>query len=278
MSLHLLESLGLVTIGGQDASKLLQGQLTINPEKITNSEFSMAAVCNHQGRCIAVFWITRESDSFQCVMPKANIENFISHLKKYAVFYKVEIDSPESSIIGSVENSEVIPRDIDSNTIESLKMINSQFAHIKLSVHPPLASAADLENESNWFVELAKAGICWIDDKGSSSFLPHNINLPNLGAVDFKKGCFTGQEVIARMQYKGKLKSHLQLLTADQPLSVHTGEKLECEGKNCGEVVCSAVLDGNVTYVLVILKDSYLNSKNFQLASKNEPILKLSEK
>lgn len=274
-----LEDFGLFLVKGADAEKLLQGQLTTNPANIDAKSLSLSAICNPQGRCIGLFWITKLDQDFAFILPKDNIANCIQHLQKYAVFYKTEIvESTEVSIAllehQSAEWTFTFP-------IRPLKT-DDESAYLGIC----LLSAADHDfidhadlvktaAKQDGLAKLTSLGFPWLNEKASGQFLPHYLDLPALGGVDFKKGCFTGQEVIARMQYKGKLKSHMQRLSAEQALNLTPADKLFVEQKSAGEIICSAADSHGITYVLAIIKDNFLNTQIFQLQPENPPILKL---
>jgi folate-binding protein YgfZ len=133
-----------------------------------------------------------------------------------------------------------------------------------------------LSEEREWFYQLASDRTPWLTQDSQSQFLPHELNLPELDAVDFKKGCFMGQEVIARMHYKGKLKSHLQLLTTHSKSPIKAQEAIYCDEKKAGQVICSASLANGSTQVLSILRDSYLNHTNFYITDEKASILNLT--
>ena len=118
------------------------------------------------------------------------------------------------------------------------------------------ASYAILDNDAQWYWEMANHRIAWLTETSCEQFLPHNLDLPNLSAVDFNKGCFTGQEVIARMQYKGKLKQHLQLLRTKQIVDMPSLEKLFQGDKKVAEVICCISQQGIGSLVLALVKDS----------------------
>ncbi|MCW8879542.1 MAG: hypothetical protein OQJ89_13500 [Kangiellaceae bacterium] len=278
-STTLLPSLGVIRISGQDSIKFLQGQLTINPEKVEQGSSSLAAVCNPQGRVISLFWIAKSGDEFLLVLPKDNIDNTLNHLKKYAVFFKTTIkDCANSHFVAAINSSPSdglldvaiqFPAKLDSSLDIAILRNDNQNSQ-ELNSKPG-------NGEPDWFYQLAKQGIPWISSEASGLFLPHYLNLPALGAVDFSKGCFTGQEVIARMHYKGKLKTHLQILESDQEIHVTPGTKITTEEKSVGEVVCSASNTGKIGVLLCVLKDSSLDREKFHLNQKNEPILKLTK-
>jgi hypothetical protein len=99
-------------------------------------------------------------------------------------------------------------------------------------------------------------GIPAIYPETSEKFLPHDLNLPALGAISFNKGCYTGQEIIARMQYRGKLKNHLYQATVRTPLSVARGADIYLEGKSSGNIVDFLQIENNYYELLVIARDN----------------------
>lgn len=259
-----LPSLGCLKLSGPDTIKFLQGQLTINAENITKHSFILGSVCNPKGRCISVYWATQLEQDVYLIMPENIVESTKEHLSKYAVFFKTELSNESQSlqILGQfIKNREIV---------------------FQILVKESNSTISTEKDESLWFSQLAEQKIPWINQTVQGEFLPHNLNLPKLNAVDFKKGCFTGQEVIARMQYKGKLKSHMQLLKSEEAISdTKTIESLNakiplfCDGKKSGDVICSSVIaNGDVT-LLALMNDRDLNGENFRLIDENGPILKL---
>ena len=270
-----LNSLGCIRLSGTDSVKFLQGQLTINAQHIKSGELSLGAFCNPQGRCVALFWATQSDDDILLIMPKDILELSLAHLNKYAVFFKTKIDdiSNQVSLFGAAGD---IP--VETGTVNLGKLV-ANINLIKVASQEINSLSPTCENEQAVYSMLIAAGIPWLNATSQNEFLPHNLNLPDLAAVDFKKGCFTGQEVIARMQYKGKLKSHMQHLSVSSctsnPVEPNAKMKLIVEGKTAGEVICAAKgPDGNHE-ILALIKDRYLDDKNIQLQGENGPILKL---
>lgn len=278
-----LTGFGVINISGVDAVKFLQGQITINSETIEANKLNLAALCNHQGRCIALFFITKQAQGFELILAKDTIETTIAHLKKYAVFFKVEInellDSTQLLGVNGIK-SEVVN---ELFTNEQVNWLNQDLAIIKVSescysntiqnVEPN--DLYELSDEQGWLYALALSGTPWLKSSSQSHFLPHNINLPKLQAVDFKKGCFTGQEVIARMQYKGKLKSHMQLLQCQSVEKIEAKMPIYLGDKVAGEVICGATGNNQESALLAVIKDRYLQGENFRLNSEKGSILKI---
>jgi len=203
-----LNDFSFIKISGSEASKFLQGQLTINVETL-NDHAKLAAHCNSQGRIISLFYILKWAESFLICLPPDNLDIAISALKKYAVFFKVQIEdiSAQLKCIGSE----------DCLGLEEPHYVGT--IHYA-DYHPSLTQSVYIYEQSDFIIENDKLSKQWklkrllakipmIYAATSAKFLPHDLELPSFGAIDFHKGCYTGQEIIARMQYRGKLKTHL---------------------------------------------------------------------
>jgi folate-binding protein YgfZ len=196
---------GLLKVSGSDAKKLLQGQLTCNMDNISQTENSLGALCNPQGRIISLFYIFQWQVDYYLLMPKNTLTKTADTLKKFAVFYKVMLAEETGFYIYGCFNE-----------LQSQEAI----AHIKLpgqTSRSILVSSTPLNhsemNHAQWQYLNILDGIPDIYSETSGQFLPHEINLPALNAVSFNKGCYTGQEIIARMHYRAKLKKHLYQAT-----------------------------------------------------------------
>jgi len=179
-------ALAILQVSGSDAKKFLQGQLTYDIEKVS-SQPALAAHCNPQGRIISLFYLLQEENIYYLVLPETMLLIAQNFLKKFAVFFKVEL---------------------------SVATINEKY----LSLIP--------------WQQRIQHNIPMIYPETSAKFLPHEINLQHLNALSFDKGCYTGQEIIARMHYRGKLKNHLyrMQMAKDVPLApgldIYLGERI----------------------------------------------------
>lgn len=102
--------------------------------------------------------------------------------------------------------------------------------------------------------QAIRQGIAEIYPETSGKFLPHELNLPELGAVSFNKGCYTGQEIIARMHYRGKLKNHLYYAKIQTSLPILRGNDIYLQGKSKGSIVDYCQIAYN-TYELLVIAD-----------------------
>ncbi len=192
-----LSHLGLVKVSGTDAKKLLQGQLTCHLDDITSAQGHLGAHCNPQGRVISLFYIFLFQDAYYLLMPRHLMPIAMAALKKYAIFYKTELTdaSKDLSVLGWIKTTE------ERGLIISLKEHRQEL--------PEHFAQAPFLTSQEWKQLDLQEGIPAIYPETSGKFLPHEINLEKLGAIHFEKGCYTGQEIIARMHYRGKLKNHL---------------------------------------------------------------------
>lgn len=196
-----------IQISGADAAKLLQGQLTCDINKITQKNGLFGAHCNPQGRILYLFYLSQINDHYYVTLPKNMLEIAFNALKKYAVFFKVTLSKVDDWVtMGYQQSDELIPIHFSSKITLPSKtgrfialFAKEEINKIKLSLNCP----------KTWQLDNIKDCIPMIYPETSGKLLPHDLNLPELGAVDFKKGCYTGQEIIARMHYRGKLKNHL---------------------------------------------------------------------
>lgn len=227
---------GVLKISGDNAKKFLQGQLTCNMD-VLSPQGQLAAHCNPQGRVISLFYIFEIENDYYLCMPKNLIEIAHNALKKYAVFFKVHLEEVSDSIHPLLLNHTI------------------HIPHSEQQVRIPfmLASEQDIKEA------FIKYRIPTIYAETSAKFLPHELNLPALGAVDFDKGCYTGQEIIARMHYRGKVKTQLFEAFVETPNDCTLGADIyhieNGKALPCGNIVNLAQIGEN-QYQLLIVADS----------------------
>ncbi|PHS18560.1 MAG: hypothetical protein COA86_07665 [Kangiella sp.] len=260
-----LNSLASIDLIGTEVTQFLDGQLSIDTKSLETHLAKLACFCTHKGRIASLFHILLIENGVRLLLPKSIIEATQAHIKKYAVFFKVEITSNTTELFAICDNQMKTP--------VSAQLVKIDQTDLQVSFEESDSKELD---DSFWFSQLAENQIAWLTQETLEHFLPHNLNLPALKAIDFKKGCFTGQEVIARMQYKGKLKQHLQSLQCQENIEIPSKSKLFQNGKSIGEVICSVTNYANNVTVLALIKDSANLSKHFQTSSENSPILEIT--
>lgn len=223
-----LTTQGLLACSGINTKKFLQGQLSCDLNKITTENILLGVYCNPQGRVIASFHCFLMDDIIYLQMPALCIDNCLTHLKKYAIFSKVNCynASNELAIIGLLgqDAAALLP------TLSAKKVIKipGEFPRFEIiisvedkeKIQQQLSSVASVVNEDSWRLLDIDRGIPTIYPETQEQFLPHRINYHLIDGISFTKGCFVGQEIIARTQYRGTLKHHMyriELLTSESP-------------------------------------------------------------
>ncbi|HSW68899.1 MAG TPA: hypothetical protein VLI69_01905 [Gammaproteobacteria bacterium] len=259
-----LTELGLLRISGEQAKKFLQGQLTCNLDDITSSQFRPGAHCNPQGRVISLFQLFMYDNDYYLQMPRELIPVAMQALQKYAVFFKVKLNDASQTLKQLGYAGDELP-DMPKNIHEQLSL--DQFIVMRLPGAPvryqfigKIDAMNSLQSEQKKDFNAWKSmdilhKIASIYPETSEKFLPHELDLPHLNAVSFNKGCYTGQEIIARMEYRGKLKNHLYLRKIHTEATLKRGSEIYSDGKSSGNLVDFCEIDDNV-YELYVFSGS----------------------
>jgi folate-binding protein YgfZ len=282
-----LNQFSALKIYGPDAERFLQGQLTCNLSDITNANSKIVhygACCTAKGRVVANFNISFDGESYWLVLPTKSADILDKHLQKYKVFFKATIDNCKNShlILGQWHNTEAT--DIgNSDKDSSQKIIISDRRQLliiedNMSEEQPFSFAPTLD----WQLANIADGIYFVDNDQHEQWIPQHINWHKLDGISFSKGCYTGQEIVARLQYLGKVKKALYHYSANfEPVALEQDTTLnekatplfDGQGKKQGETVLQrngeilAVLNGENPDTCLYLTDS----KEFPLTLQNLP-------
>ena len=258
MVIH-LKNRALLKLTGSDSEAFLQAQLSNDISKLDNSSVQLNAYCQHQGKILALFWVMRSGDDFLLSFPLDLLDSIKARLQMFVLMSDVTItDVTEQYLqIGVIGKSQK-----DSFTLnENLSLVLAD---------PKNLSNFDLTSQDYWDKACIESFLPEINSTTTETFVPQILNLDiNEIAVNFSKGCFPGQEVVARLHYLGKVKRRLFAFKSDSPLSI--GDTLHCaqskSAKASGSVV-SQVKFGADFYCLATLevenKDNKITINNDQ--------------
>lgn len=236
-------NLGVLRVSGMDAKKLLQGQTTCDITKLSAENGLYGAICSIKGRIISNFYIVQNKDDVLMIMAKDLVEKTLLHLKKYAVFFKTELVDEQDNVKVykklAAKNSEA-DSNVTSNifaTTQDNDTITLTIGHEPLEVQLLITSAKiDIEEKHQDLSALAiLTARPLISLEQSETILPQWLNMQSTGGISFTKGCYTGQEIVARMQYKGKSKKQLALVTWQGNLD-QTQAIVDEQAKNIGQL------------------------------------------
>jgi folate-binding protein YgfZ len=242
----------LIRVTGNDAGEFLQGQLTQDMEKLAQSGSLPAAWCNPKGRVITLLRIVMIDGGYGLVLPASMAETVCQRLTVFRFRSDVSLEVADSDWACLIINTDDDLDRLDKLGLKPERAMNAcRIAHGLIAVNVGIEEVcvelmgfnSDLEKAG--FTSSApaddlraakiRAGIPEITERYSEKFTPHMLNLDLLGAISFEKGCYTGQEVVARTQNLGKSKRRLMRYRSDATLA--TGDKLSDGDRDVGEVI-----------------------------------------
>lgn len=307
ISLLSIRQLAYILVTGEDAQRFLQGQLTCDIPPPESSVLTLGAHCSTKGKVHNFFRIIPASTCFKSsgyllICHPETLEISVTKLKKYAMFSKVSIDAVNEQLsafgLYGSEAPQFVKQRFSNSNLEINQIASlDQHVVVRLRGQKPrylvLGQSSLVQNiESDcakslskpilepkfWTLTDIKAGIPTIYASTIDQFFPHYLNLPTLNAVSFEKGCYLGQEVIARMQYRGKVNKHLRmgLVTESKEIPVPGDKilhKVGSETHEAGHVVSVAPISQFCYELLAVIKDDYQDFRNLMLDSADEPIL-----
>jgi len=263
---------GVLAVRGVDAGKFLQGQLTCNLNYLSDTQSSLGARCTQKGRMQSSFRILLQGDGVLLAMATELLEPQLADLKKYAVFSKSKLtDESAAWVRFGLGDDEAALNSLGIELPEATDSVVHHDSLIAIRVSPRRAelwvpadqadaikaklSALLPEAELNqWLLGQVRAGIGQVMPATRELFIPQMLNLQAVGGVSFKKGCYTGQEIVARMQYLGKLKRRLYRLQLDASELPQPGTPLfsPSHGSSIGEVVIAARAEHAIELLAVL--------------------------
>ena len=248
LTLMTLDDWALATVVGVDSEKYLQGQVTADVSQMTEHQHLLAAHCDPKGKMWSNLRIFRRQDGFALIERRSLRDAQLTELKKYAVFSKVTIAADDELVLLGVAGFQA--RAALKNLFSDLPDADNQVTHDGVTSllwfeHPAerfllvtdvataervtqaLRGEAQLNNSQQWLSLNIEAGIPVIDAANSGQFIPQATNLQALGGISFKKGCYTGQEMVARAKFRGANKRALWYLAGQASRVPEAGEDLE---------------------------------------------------
>ena len=229
-----LTNRSLLNLSGGDAQSFLQGQFSNNIDALEGGAVQLNAYCQHQGKIIALLWVIKRDDDFYLSFPSDLAELVTKRLTMFKMMSDVTITDVTNEIIqlGVLEG--------DRQGLSPFKL-NDQQSVALVDKHE-----FDLSDESNWEKACIENGMAEVYLNTSEQFVPQLLNLDiNEVGVSFTKGCYPGQEVVARLHYLGKSKRRMRVFTCDADVNI--GDELVVAGsksaKASGIVVRCVKLD-----------------------------------
>jgi folate-binding protein YgfZ len=269
----ILNNRSLLKISGSDAETFLQSQFSNDISKLDNTRAQLNAYCQHQGKVISLFWVMSYDDCFLLSFPADLAEKVTSRLRMFILMSDV--------IIENISNQNIQIGLINEYHSEAFS-INE---NLSVLINPTSESNKEVMTSQNeWTKACIDSKIPEVFLISSEKFVPQMLNLDlNEIGVNFSKGCYPGQEVVARLHYLGEAKRRLFAFKSDFEMQV--GDSLYCASskaakargeryKGSGIVVNSVKLKSSF-YCLATLDIDLLDSE-ITLNNEHGPILKIN--
>jgi len=235
-----LKALSVLEISGTQSTEFLQDQLSCDIREVTPTQSRLGVHCNAKGRVLATFRVFYRAPHYYLLLPYSIVSLLLKDLNKYAPFYKVTLEDKSERFqkigfmgpgilqdLSNYSSSFTLDKnEVYADNTTTLLSIPGIFPRAIL-----LSSDATLSHNtfiprapfSYWETIDIKTGIVSVYPETRAIFTPHHLNYPKQGGISFTKGCYTGQEVIARMHYLGKLKQQLYQFDLDSAMSPTLG-------------------------------------------------------
>ncbi|MGE5638916.1 MAG: YgfZ/GcvT domain-containing protein [Clostridia bacterium] len=232
-----LERYGLISVSGEDARDFLHAQLTNDIQKLARDRAALAGWCTAKGRLLATLLVIPAKDGFLLQLSRDLVPAIAKRLSMFVLRSKVKIADVTAAWtqVGSWGEDRG-PREelqvLQEGESIVVRMGERRFLLLSPS-SSPLPSFSSPEEQ--WSAQEIQAGRPWITAATQDQFVPQMVNLEKIGGVDFQKGCYPGQEIVARAQYRGEVKRRMVRLPAPAGAALKPGQEF-----NGGVVVDAA--------------------------------------
>jgi folate-binding protein YgfZ len=298
-----LSQLGLIGVCGPEAASFLQGQLTNDVLGLSESKSQLGSHCSHKGRMLASFRLFKLEGTVYLQLPRTQVEAMVQRLRMYLLRTEAAVEDASSrfasialagycapSLLGA--RFEAVPQQENALSRRGeLTAIRIPGDRPRFEILGPatsmedmwdaLATVATIANADYWALLDIRAGIPSIYPQTSDTFVPQMTNLHLVEGVSFKKGCYTGQEVVARMQYLGKLKRRMYLAQVSAENRPTPGDVLHCPSSRSEQAagrVVDARPDRHGDYeLLVVVQIDAAQHGEVRLGGPQGPLLSLSD-
>lgn len=265
----LLSHLAAIDVRGADARDFLAAQLTSDVARLPAGHSQPAAWCNPQGRVIATLRVVDLGDGFRLVLAADLRERVLERLRMFVLRARVELVSASAVLAGCFGRPagrapQALPQQTDATASDgAITFVRMPGAERYLVTGAPAAvralSAEDPQAlPERWRVADIEAGLANVYAATSERFLPQMLGLDRIGGLAFDKGCYPGQEVIARLHYRGGLKRRLYrgTVAGAAPPPAPGSAIVTAAGETAGEVVDAAHAPGGAVRLLAVLADA----------------------
>jgi folate-binding protein YgfZ len=289
-----LSHYGLIKITGEDAGKFLHAQFTNDVAALQSGQSQLNGWCSPKGRLLVVFWLWQVEDGYYMLLQKSLQPAIQKRLGMFILRSKVTLEDASASTvrIGLVRVPTVLETDPTNTADDTLSSVipalgsvtnTDQGTSVRLSpsravlvTSPATAEAAwqelrktnHLLTANEWDLAAINEGVIDVVPDTQDSYVPQMANFELVGGVSFKKGCYPGQEIVARTQYRGILKRRMARVSHVSSIALKPGTPVyspQFPEQSVGSVALSARCSTSKVIALVVVQLESINSDSLFL-------------
>ena len=257
-----LDHFSIISISGADSTEFIQGQMTQDISAIGDDEARMTAILNPQGRVMSTALIMHWDDSIILVLNKDTVDDLIVWLSRFILRSKVTVSRLEAHIYGLNQNlanieSDSLDLEKEIFCLRSIETDAERTLLITKSLHDFSKSSITTMSSRNWQLADIQAGIPTIYKENIAKFIPQMINLDLINGISFNKGCYTGQEIVARVQHRGEIKRRMFHISTQQcNAEIRPGTPVLLGDSEVGTIIQSVQYKNQIHSLAVIKNDA----------------------
>lgn len=249
--MKILTNKAVIKVSGSDSTTFLQGQLSNDITQIDESTAQLNALCQHQGKIIALLTVVKKDDYFYILIPNSMLDIVFNRLSMFVIMSAVTLEKTKLSVAGDIGG-------------DGQYRLTDEISYDVLEDH-------DFEEDEFFAATCIEDKIPEVYPQTSEKFVPQMLNLDiDEFGVNFKKGCYTGQEVVARLHYLGKAKRRLFKFNSD--FEVKVGDELIVENSNSQKASGIVVDVVNLPAFCLFLATLEVDKTAEKITINNQPI------
>jgi folate-binding protein YgfZ len=298
-----LGHLGFISASGEEAESFLQNQLSNDIKNVSDSHSQLNAYCTAKGRALSLFRTFKHDNRYYLQLPVDRIEATLKRLRMFVLMTKVTLEDTSDKLVAigvAGPNAQTLLKSVVNNTPTQDNQCVSDGDLLACKIPGKVIRYMIVANTNRaidawktlspnckpcahtaWSYLDIHAGLSQVYDANSEAFVPQMLNLHNLDGISFQKGCYPGQEVVARMHFLGKLKRRMYLAHVDSDNPPAAGDFIFAEGdetkEGVGKVVDSQASPEGGFDLLTVLQIASAEKGPLFLNSSSGPALKLLE-
>ncbi len=292
-----LSHYGLIAVTGDDAQSFMQGQFSNDVTQVSPQHSQLNSYNNPKGRCLACFRLLMHEDRYLLRLPAEILAPTLQRLRMFVLRSAVILDDASDQVCrmglaGTAAEALLAQRGLAPEGVDHCSHDEKlTVVRVPSARHPRFEVYGDAETlqalwreaaamltpvgEGGWRLLEIEAGLPEVFSTTREVFVPQMLNLDKLNGISFTKGCYTGQEIVARMHYLGKLKRRMYLAEVTSPQAPQAGDKLYAGGEqSVGEVVNSQHLGNDHHRLLAVIQIQAIGETPIHLGTNGGPLLR----